>query len=320
MIIDKLKNLVKSDFEAVNNLIIEKIQTQINLIEDLSSHIISSGGKRLRPLLVLLASSACEYSGGKHIALAAMIEFFHTATLLHDDVVDESTLRRGRETANEIWGAKASILVGDYLFTQSVKLMVDVDNPAILKLMADTSHMITCGEVQQLANRNNLELSIENYMEVIKAKTALLFAAAAAIGAHLTNREEPFVQALYNYGLYLGNAFQIIDDLLDYRATAAEMGKNSGDDLADGKATLPLIYAYQNANAEQKKIIENSLGKASCQKTINKILDDTNAVELSYKYAQSEADKALAAISVLPDNVYKDALIELVRFSVTRKH
>src|SRR3990167_8353155 len=235
MTIDRLKRLVQEDLNQVNALIIEKIHSQIGLIDDLSNHIIQSGGKRLRPLLVLLTSHACHYEGQDHITLAAMIEFFHTATLLHDDVVDESTLRRGRKTANELWGSKASILVGDYLFTQSVQLMVSVDQWKIVRLLAQTAHQITCGEVKQLVNRHNFALSIPDYLEVIHDKTALLFAAAASIGAILSQSKDSIEKALYHYGLHLGNAFQLIDDALDYCSDPESIGKNIGDDLADGK-------------------------------------------------------------------------------------
>lgn len=228
MTVARLRELVHADFEAVNALIVDKIQSQVGLIDDLAHHIVQSGGKRLRPLLVLLASHACGYQGNDHITLAAMVEFFHTATLLHDDVVDESTLRRGRETANEIWGSKASILVGDYLFTQSVQLMVNVNNFEILRLLANTSHEISCGEVRQLVNRHNIELTVEEYLDVIRAKTALLFAASAAIGAHLSQAGEVQAQALYDYGLHLGNAFQLIDDALDYCSDATTIGKILG--------------------------------------------------------------------------------------------
>jgi octaprenyl-diphosphate synthase len=322
MTVDRLKALVTNDFKAVNALIVDKIQSQVGLIDDLSHHIVESGGKRLRPLLVLLASHACGYKGQDHIALAAMIEFFHTATLLHDDVVDESTLRRGRETANEIWGSKASILVGDYLFTQSVQLMVNVNNWPILKLMADTSHEISCGEVKQLANRHNSALSIDDYLDVIRGKTALLFATSAAIGSLLGNNGETIEKALYSYGLHLGNAFQLIDDALDYSTDVEALGKNTGDDLADGKATMPLLHALKHGNSEQQELIKKSLKEGSLKNLpeILKAIQDTKAIEFTQEYAAKEIEHALSALGILPDSIYKKALCDLADFAIKRSH
>ena len=322
MTVDRLKTLVNDDFNAVNALIIDKIQSQIGLIDDLAHHIVQSGGKRLRPLLVLLASHACGYQGGDHIVLAAMIEFFHTATLLHDDVVDESTLRRGRETANEIWGSKASILVGDYLFTQSVQLMVNVNHPQILHLLADTSHQISCGEVKQLANRHNYALSIEDYFDVIRAKTALLFAASAAIAPLLADAGEDVKNSLYAYGLHLGNAFQLIDDALDYCSDAKTIGKNIGDDLADGKATLPLIHAMKEGSKVQQALIQESLKTGNLQNLddILTVIESTKSIQFTKDYAAEEVDRALTALHILPASIYKDALTELALFALKRDH
>ncbi|MCA0403765.1 MAG: polyprenyl synthetase family protein [Proteobacteria bacterium] len=322
MTIERIKTLVKDDFDAVNALVIDKIQSQVGLIDDLSHHIVQSGGKRLRPLLVLLASHACGYQGKDHITLAAMIEFFHTATLLHDDVVDESTLRRGRETANEIWGSKASILVGDYLFTQSVQLMVNVNHNKILHLLADTSHEISCGEVKQLVNRHNTSLTEKEYFEVIRAKTALLFAAGAAIGAILSDLGEAMEKSLYAYGLHLGNAFQLIDDALDYCSDAETIGKNIGDDLADGKLTLPLIHILQTGTEIQQKLIKDSLkaGNLDNLQAILKAIEETKAIEYTKNFAREEVDKALTALIQLPESVYKKALEELALFALERTH
>lgn len=322
MTVARLRELVSADFEAVNALIIDKIQSQVGLIDDLAHHIVQSGGKRLRPLLVILASHACSYAGQDHIALAAMIEFFHTATLLHDDVVDESTLRRGRETANEIWGSKASILVGDYLFTQSVQLMVNVNHSQILRLLADTSHQISCGEVKQLVNRHNAELSVDDYFDVIRSKTALLFAASAAIGALLSNAGEEVEKSLYAYGLHLGNAFQLIDDALDYCSDSQTIGKNIGDDLADGKATLPLLHALKHGTAAQQQLIKKSIKEGSLHNLTDILvaIEETKAIEFTRNYAEMEVDRALSALQVLPDTVYKHALAELAQFALKRDH
>ncbi|MFC3909582.1 polyprenyl synthetase family protein [Legionella dresdenensis] len=320
MTVNRLKELVSDDFAAVNQLIIDKIQSQIGLIDDLSHHIVQSGGKRLRPLLVLLSSRACNYKGDAHIALAAMVEFFHTATLLHDDVVDESTLRRGRETANEIWGSKASILVGDYLFTQSVQLMVSVNNLPIIRLLADTSHQISCGEVKQLVNRHNTSLSIDDYLDVIHAKTAILFAASASIGALLSEVGEKVEQGLYQYGMHLGNAFQLIDDALDYCGDASAIGKNIGDDLADGKATMPLLHALKHGTPAQQELIKKNLVAGSLDNLpdILKAIEQTKAIEYTQQLANSEVDQAISCLQVLPESPYKQALIQLAEFAVSR--
>ncbi|USQ14238.1 polyprenyl synthetase family protein [Legionella lytica] len=322
MTIESIRETVIDDFNAVNALIVNKIESQIGLIDDMSHHVIESGGKRLRPLLVLLASNACGYQGQNHIALAAMVEFFHTATLLHDDVVDESTLRRGRETANNIWGSKASILVGDYLFTQSIQLMVDSGNPAILKLFANTALDISCGEVKQLSNRHNPALTFDEYFDVIRAKTALLFAASSCIGPMLSDASKEVQDSIYAYGLHLGNAFQLIDDALDYCSDAKTIGKNIGDDLADGKATLPLIHALQHGSELQKQQIIDSLKKGSLEflPEILVALEETKAIEYTKKIAAQEIDKALSHLMILPESKYRDALAKLANFALQRSY
>jgi len=322
MPVNAIKQLVADEFDQVNALIIEKIQSQVGLIDDLSHHIVNSGGKRLRPLIVLLSSKACDYQGNDDIVLAAMIEFFHTATLLHDDVVDESTLRRGVETANEIWGSKASILVGDYLFTQSVQLMVSVNNPEILNLIAGIAHQITYGEVKQLNNRHNPDLSFDDYFDVIRSKTALLFSASAEIGPLLAKSSQKQVEAMRAYGLHLGNAFQLIDDALDYCSDAETIGKNIGDDLADGKATLPLIHAMQHANQHHCQVIKESLKNGSIENLslILEAIEETKAIEYTNGVASSEVDKAVTALQALGDSPYKQALLELAHYAMTRSH
>lgn len=322
MTIDSIRAAVSDDFNAVNALIVNKIESQIGLIDDMSHHMIESGGKRLRPLLVLLASNACDYEGKDHIALAAMVEFFHTATLLHDDVVDESTLRRGRQTANNIWGSKASILVGDYLFTQSIELMVESGNSAVLKLFANTALEISGGEVKQLTNRHNPALTFDEYFDVIRAKTALLFAAAACIGPMISNASKDVQDSLYAYGLHLGNAFQLIDDALDYCSDAKTIGKNIGDDLADGKATLPLIHALQHGSELQQQQIKDSLKKGSLEflPEILIALEETKAIDYTKKIAAQEIDSALSYLMVLPESKYKEALSQLAHFALQRSY
>lgn len=322
MSIQRFKALVSTDFDAVNTLIVEKIKSQNGLIDDLANHIVQSGGKRLRPLLVLLASHACQYQGQDHITLAAMIEFFHTATLLHDDVIDESTLRRGQETANEIWGSKASILVGDYLFTLYMQLMINVGDLKIMQLLTDISHQITCGEIQQLSNRHHYDLSVEDYFDVIRSKTSLLFAASTSLGALISHSNSTIEQGLYAYGLHLGNAFQLIDDALDYCSDTKTMGKNIGDDLADGKATLPLLHALKHGTPAQQLKIKDSLTQGTLQylPEILEAINDTNAIEYTRRVAATEIDHAISALQVLPESVYKNALIGIAAYAIGRDY
>ncbi|MDP3562846.1 MAG: polyprenyl synthetase family protein [Legionellaceae bacterium] len=322
MPIHRLKALVSDDFEAMNDVIVSMIQAQIGLIDDLANHIIQSGGKRLRPLIVLLASRACNYLGRQHITLAAMIEFFHTATLLHDDVVDDSTLRRGKETANSIWGSKASILVGDYFFTLYLQLMLQVGDMNIMHLLADITHQITCGEIKQLSNRHNYDLAIQDYFDVIRSKTSLLFAASSTMGALISQSSKTIEHGLYAYGLHLGNAFQLIDDALDYCSDAKTIGKNIGDDLAEGKATMPLLYVLQHGTSEQKHIIRQSLETSNIDDlpTILSIIAETDAINYTRQIAAAEVEQAIAALDVLPESIYKNALKEIASYAVTRDH
>lgn len=322
MEVDHLRALVSDDFAAVNELIINKIQSEISLIDDLANHIVRSGGKRLRPLIVLLGSHACHYQGKNHILLAAMIEFFHTATLLHDDVVDESTLRRGRETANKIWGSKACILVGDYLLTQYMQFMIDVGDLRIMQLLTDMSHQVGCGELRQLSNRHNSALTEKDYFDVIRDKTSLLFAASSTLGAYISNAGKDVEKGLYDYGLHLGNAFQLIDDALDYCSDAQKMGKNIGDDLADGKATLPLLHALRHGSAEQQLKITQSLEQGTL-KYLPEVLEaiaSTQAIDYTRSIAAAEVDLAISALHILPDSVYKKALADLAQYAIKRDH
>lgn len=322
MSLHHLRALVSDDLSAVNDLLINCSQSPVSLINNLTNHLIQSGGKRLRPLLVVLASRACQYQGQNHIILAAMIEFFHTATLLHDDVIDESTLRRGKETANEIWGSKASILVGDYLFTRYMQLMIDIGNLKIMGVLTEMAHQIGCGEIKQLGNRHNPTLSEEDYFDVIRAKTSLLFSAAMQASAILSNTSLTVETALQHYGTHLGNAFQLTDDVLDYCSNAETMGKNVGDDLANGKATMPLLYAYQHGTSQQKEIIKESLIQNSLTQlpAILTAIKETKAIVYTKEVAAKEVEQAILALSPLPDTVYKEALIELAKYAVTRDH
>ena len=322
MTIQRVRALVSDDFNAVNNLILNKIQAQSGLIDDLANHIVQSGGKRLRPLIVLLASRACNYKGHHHISLAAMVEFFHTATLLHDDVIDESTLRRGRETANEIWGSKASILVGDYLFTQYMQLMIDVGDLRIMQLLTDMANQIGCGELKQLSNRHNHALTLEDYFDVIRSKTSLLFAESARLGAIISKAGDDVEQGLYDFGLHVGNAFQLIDDSLDYCSDAKTLGKNVGDDLADGKATLPLIHALKHGTPAQQLKIKESLAQGTLQylPEVMEAIAETNAIEYTRSVAETEVNLAISALHALPNSPYKEALVDLARYAVKREY
>lgn len=318
----EIRSLVQDDFAAMNQLMLCMVQNEMSMVDDLANHVIQSGGKRLRPLIVLLSSLACGYSGKQHIKLAAMIEFFHTATLLHDDVVDESTLRRGRQTANTIWGSKASILVGDYLFTIYLKLMLEVGNVDIMHLLANITHQVTCGELKQLANRFHDDLAVEDYFDVIRAKTSLLFAASAAIGAIISGADKKTEEALYAYGLHLGNAFQLIDDALDLCSDSKTLGKNIGDDLADGKATLPMLYALQLGTAAQQTLIRHSL-KTGSRENLDEILTiikETNAIQHTQQIAADEIVNALSALSILPASPYRDNLEKIAHFAAKRDY
>ncbi len=320
--IDSLRALVSDDFEAVNALIIEIIKSPVPMINDIANHIINAGGKRLRPLLVLLASRACQYEGKAHIMLATMIEFFHVATLLHDDVIDESALRRGRKTAHKIWGNKASILVGDYLFTKYLQLMVDVGDIDIIHLLIGIAPQMGCGEIQQFSNRCNTSLSLEEYLEVIRSKTSLLFAASATLGALIAKTDEPVQKALYSFGLHLGNGFQLIDDALDYCSNANTIGKNIGDDLANGKVTLPLLYAIKHGTSKQQVKIQESLEQGTLKylPDILEAITETKAIEYTRTIAAQEIELAIAELEILPNSPYKKALIEFSYYAINRDH
>jgi octaprenyl-diphosphate synthase len=321
MSIHHIKTLVSQELEQVNSLIHQLIQVKLPLITQMTEHLLLGGGKQLRPLIALLCCRALNYTGVHHINLAAMLEFFHTATLLHDDVIDESKLRRGRETAHEIWGNKASVLVGDYLFTIHTQLLVQIGNLQMVEVMNEIASQIGFGEIKQLLKRHQTDLSIAEYFEIIQAKTSLLFSAAASLAGILAG---DFSQEFYKYGLHLGNAFQIIDDILDYSSNTQTIGKNIGDDLTDGKMTLPLIFAYQKGNTSQKELIQNTLNLGPDAHTnftkILEIIEETHALAYSREIALQEAKAAQDAIQELPPSVYKDALMELATYSVQREH
>ena len=284
-------------------------------------YIVESGGKRLRPLLVLLAANAAGYKGDKHIPLAAIIEFIHTATLLHDDVVDNSDLRRGKDTANAKWGNAPSVLVGDFLYSRAFQVLVEIGSMPIMEVISNATNVIAEGEVLQLLNTKNPDTTEDAYMQVILGKTAMLFEAATETGAILADANPAEREGLRLYGLHLGTAFQLIDDVMDYLSTAEEMGKNVGDDLAEGKATLPLIHAMRAGNDEQRKLVRQAIRKGGLDdlQPIMDIVKETGAIEYTQEKAQGEADKAIAALDALADTSFKETLIQIANLAVKRK-
>lgn len=315
-----IRQLVEVEMEAVNATIIHHLNSPVELIKEIGQHIIHSGGKRLRPTLVLLSAKTFAYAGRDHIDLAAVIEFLHTATLLHDDVVDASGLRRGQQTANTIWGNEASVLVGDFLYARALQIMTNLQNNHVMKVIADATSVIVEGEVQQLINRHNPDTNEANYMTVIRGKTAKLFEAATQLGALISNASEQEQLAMAQYGLHLGNAYQLIDDLLDYCASSEEMGKNLGDDLAEGKPTLPLIYALQHGTPTQQKLIRKAIiaGGLDNFEAIVAAIKTTGAIEYTQEVAHQQTKLAQTALKILPSSVYRDALMALAQIIVER--
>lgn len=318
--IQKVRDLVTTEFTAVDQLINKRLFSQVKLIQQISEHIVQGRGKRLRPLLVLLCAKALNCAEKDSIELAAIIEFIHTATLLHDDVVDRSQLRRGRPTANAIWGNEASILVGDFLYSRSFQMMTNLKNLRVMEVLADTTNTIAEGEVLQLMNRNNPKTSEADYMNVIRLKTAKLFEAATQLGAIAACSSIEQELALATYGLHLGIAYQLIDDILDYSASTEELGKNLGDDLAEGNSTLPLIIAMQRGTQKQVDILYSAIkeGGSKDLNSILKIIQQTSALSYAKQKAEEQAHLAINALSIIPSSIYKEALQTLVRFAVER--
>lgn len=319
--IDTLHGLIYEDMRLVDNLIQESLQSDVVLINQVGHHIVNSGGKRLRPALLLLIAQHFGYSGSQHINLAAIIEFIHTATLLHDDVVDASLLRRGQETANQRWGNEASVLVGDFLYSRAFQMMVDTNSMRVMDVLSEATNTIAEGEVQQLLNSHDPDTSEASYIDVIQSKTAKLFEAAGRLGAILSERDPDDEQAMARYGMHLGTAFQLIDDVLDYSTPNSALGKNIGDDLAEGKPTLPLLYAMWNsADADANVIREGILnGGLDNIEIIQKIIKQTGAIEYTAELAQKEAELAIESLQRFSSNEYLDAMINLAKFSVERQ-
>lgn len=323
MNIEQIKVLAESDMQSVNQLIQQQVDSDVALINQLGFYIVNSGGKRLRPLLTVLAARALNIQSQQHHTLAAIIEFIHTATLLHDDVVDESTMRRGRETANALFGNQASVLVGDFLYTRSFQMMVSLNSMRVMEILSDSTNRIAQGEVQQLMNCNDPNTTEESYFDVIYGKTARLFEAATQLAAVITGQTKEIEVAMQDYGKHLGTAFQLADDLLDYESDADAMGKNAGDDLAEGKPTLPLLYAMWHASEEDAALIREAIEKANGLPHLERILgvmEETGALDYTRQKANEEADKAITALSAIPDSDYKKALIALAHIAVDRNN
>ncbi|MGP2517678.1 octaprenyl diphosphate synthase [Yersinia sp. 2545 StPb PI] len=321
MNLEKIIELTAPDMAAVNTTILDQLNSDVVLINQLGHYIISGGGKRIRPMIAVLVARALHYQGSKHITVAALIEFIHTATLLHDDVVDESDMRRGKATANAAFGNAASVLVGDYIYTRSFQMMTGLESLRVLTLMSEATNVIAEGEVLQLMNCNNPDITEENYMQVIYSKTARLFEAASQSAAVLADATETQELALQNYGRYLGTAFQLIDDLLDYSSDGTTLGKNTGDDLNEGKPTLPLLHAMRNGTVEQAAMIRQAIEQGNGRHLLEPVLaamQQCGSLDYTRRRAEEEADKAIAALQILPESEYRLALEGLAHIAVQR--
>ena len=319
--LDDVNQLARADMRAVDNLIRASLKSDVALVSQVSEYIVTSGGKRLRPLIVLLAARALGYTGRRHIHCAAIVEFIHTATLLHDDVVDSSARRRGRDTANTVFGNQASVLVGDFLYSRAFQMMVEVGRMRVMQILADATNTIAAGEVMQLMNVHDPDISEENYRQVIYRKTARLFEAGAQIAAVLADRDPNDEAAMVRYGQNLGTAFQLIDDALDYDAMPDELGKNLGDDLAEGKTTLPLIYAMENGSDSDREMIRAAIASDGLSRlgAIQSIIESTGALRYTTARAQEAADIAIDSLAAIPESDYKQAMIAIAEFAVKRR-
>ena len=313
---------IAADMEAVNAVIRQRLQSEVALVNQIAEYIISAGGKRIRPVLVLLLANAYGYRGTGHHELAAVVEFIHTATLLHDDVVDESSMRRGRQTANAMFGNAASVLVGDYLYSRAFEMMTSLDLMRVMQILSRATTVIAEGEVLQLLNMHDPDVTQESYLRVIRSKTAKLFEAAAQLGALVAGANDAQIEAAGEYGRSLGTAFQLIDDVLDYAGDAAEIGKNVGDDLREGKPTLPLIYVMENGTPEQRELIRTCIeqGDETHFDAVLAAVTNSGALDFTRREAEAAARRASAAIADLPESEYKQSLLQLCTFAVDRNH
>ena len=308
--------------EAVNAVIRQRLHSEVTLVNQIAEYIIGAGGKRIRPTLVLLIANAYSYQGSAHHELAAVVEFIHTATLLHDDVVDESSMRRGRQTANALFGNAASVLVGDFLYSRSFQMMVGLNNMRVMQILSDATNVIAEGEVLQLLNMHDPDVSQDAYLNVIRSKTAKLFEAAAQLGALIAGASDAEVEAAGDYGASLGTAFQLIDDVLDYAGDAETIGKNLGDDLREGKPTLPLIWLMENGTPEQRQLVRDCIEQGDEQhfEAILTAVTTSGALDYTRNAAHVAADRASAAIAAMPDSSFKQSLLQLCVFAVDRDH
>ncbi len=322
MFLNNFNQLLAADMAAVDQVIRQRLHSEVLLVNQVGEYIVNSGGKRLRPALVVLSAHAFAYQGTHHHDLAAVVEFIHTATLLHDDVVDESGLRRGRETANALFGNAASVLVGDFLYSRAFQMMVEVGEMRVMQTLADATNVIAEGEVLQLLNCNDADVQADNYMRVIHCKTAKLFEAAMRLGAMLGKACAADEAAAATYGMHLGTAFQLIDDVLDYSADEQETGKHLGDDLAEGKPTLPLIYAMQHGTPEQASVVRAAIEQGDVSKfgDVLQIIHATGALDFTRQQAMREVELACSAICGFSDSRYKKCLLELAHFAATRQY
>ncbi|WP_111976990.1 octaprenyl diphosphate synthase [Algibacillus agarilyticus] len=322
MQLSEIRALAEKDMLAINQVISQQLDSDVVLIQQLGFYIVNSGGKRVRPLITALAARALNYDGPQHVTLAAIVEFIHTATLLHDDVVDASLMRRGKDTANALFGNEASVLVGDFLYTRSFQMMVSLERMKIMQVLADATNVIAEGEVLQLMNCNDPNTTEASYMDVIYSKTAKLFEASTQLTAVIAGESETLENALKDYGCYLGTAFQLADDLLDYEGDSETIGKNVGDDLAEGKPTLPLIHAIKHGTEEQaaiiRKVIENGAGLDMLEPVLA-IIRDTDSLSYTRNKAEQHAELAVNALAPLPESPYKEALKSLAWIAVERK-
>ncbi len=316
----EIQVLMKNELDQMNKILVNRLDSNVDLINQMSHYIISSGGKRIRPLLLLLCARATNYDGDYHYSMAVVIELIHTATLLHDDVVDQSTTRRGQETANELWGNAPSVLVGDFLYSRAFEIMVEPNSMEIMKILSKATNQISEGEVLQLLNIKNANVTQKEYYRVIERKTACLFKAACQIAGILSNSNQKVIKAMGKFGMHLGNAFQIIDDTLDYESDSNIIGKEVGDDLSEGKVTLPIIYALEKTTKSDKKILTDAIQNADASKInqVVEILMNVNAFQYSRDIAKTESNMALESIDILPSSKYKTALKLLCKLSLER--
>jgi octaprenyl-diphosphate synthase len=318
MTLEDIRALVQTDLRSVDAVIRARLKSEVPLVDQVAEHIVSGGGKRLRPLLVVLAARACGHEGSAHVEAAAFIEFIHTATLLHDDVVDGSSLRRGRHTANEVFGNQASVLVGDFVYSRAFQMMAALNSQPVMEIMAEATNIIAEGEVLQLMNAHDPDTTEQRYLEVIYRKTAKLFEAGAEVAAVLSGNEAHARRPLAAYGRHLGTAYQLVDDVLDYRSNPKERGKNLGDDLAEGKPTLPLIHALKHGSEGQRAAISQAIKQGGVMQLepVVAAIEATGGLEYAERLAREESERALASLSVLPDSSYKRGLAALARFAV----